>query len=134
MSDNEAIEEINKALEKELEGIDYEAIANSRLRNLDKEYNTTIAANIIIETPKEGFNDPGWEADFTNQGYEQCPSDEEEATDEIPINYTRDLYLPQENIEKIKKIMSSIKIKPPHWAKNIPDQIFTEHLKLKILK
>ena len=133
MSDNEAVEIINKTLEHELEGIDYEAIANSKLKSLEKDYANTIAAK--IEIPEViNVNDYGWEADFSNQEYQQCPSDEEEVTEEIPQNYHRDLHLPPENIEKIKRIMAGIQIKVPFWAKNLPDDIFSENLKKSILK
>ena len=130
MSDSEAIEAINKALENELDGVDFEAIAEYKLRNLDKDYAKTIAA-VVNEEPVSNFNDPGWEADFSGQGYEQCPSDEEEITDEIPKTQIRDIELTDESIGKIKEIMARIKIKPPHWAKNIPEEVFAQHLKLK---
>lgn len=130
MSDSEAVQEINKALENELEGIDYEAIADSRLKGLDREYAKTIASvvnpSVVFETT--------WEADFNDHGYQKISSDEEEVTEEIPQNPTRDLVLTEENKEKIKKIMAGIHIKVPNWAKNLPDSIFAEHLRAKILK
>ncbi|OMJ74279.1 hypothetical protein SteCoe_26834 [Stentor coeruleus] len=130
---NEAIEAINKALENELEGVDVDAITDFKLKRLDRDYQTTIAANIIPED-QPNSPDPGWEADFSDQYYEKCPSDEEEVTEEIPKTYTRDFQITPENAEKIKNIMAKINIRTPYWAKNIPDTIFAEQLKAKIIK
>jgi hypothetical protein len=132
MSDDDAVDAINKALENQLDGIDCEGIANYKLRNLDKDYANTIAANIKTSNVVEFI--PVWEADFSDQCYEQCPSDDEEPTEEIPKMYTRDLYLPPENIEKIKKIMAKIHLKPPLWAKNLPENLVAQHFNSKILK
>lgn len=130
---NEAIEAINKALENELEGVDVDAITDFKLRRLDRDYQTTLAANFVPEVPTNA-PDPEWEADFSDQYYEKCPSDEEEVTEEIPKTYTRDIQITPENAEKIKNIMSKINIRPPFWARNIPDNVFAEQLKAKIAK
>lgn len=130
---NEAIEAINKALENELEGVDVDAITDFKLRRLDRDYQATLAANFVPEMLTND-PDPGWEADFSDQYYEKCPSDEEEVTEEIPKTYTRDIQITPENAEKIKNIMSKINIRPPFWARNIPDNVFAEQLKAKIAK
>lgn len=127
-SENEAIEAISAALENELEGVDVDKIVDFKLKRLDREYNQTLAAEI----PEQAFNEPGWQADFSDN-YEACPSDDDSATEEVPINYTSDFQLSSEKVEKIKEIMAKIKINTPFWARNIPDSAFSDMLSKRII-
>ena len=149
MSEDEAVSAINQALDSELQGIDYNAIADSRLKSLDKEYALTQAAqrNPIDLFQQDLIQGEPWEADFedefyeTDNGYQMCPSDSseeenEEAADQQPeINEQLTSWkMSETQISTVKRIMSNLQLKAPGWTVSMPDSVLINRLKNSVSK
>jgi hypothetical protein len=148
MSEDEAVNAINQALDTELQGLDYNAIADQRLRSLDLDYAMTQSAERNpIEMFKEAIG-PGepWEADFEDEfyeldnGYQMCPSDSSEEDveskeEEIEEEAKADSWkMSESQIASVKRIMSSIDLKAPGWMSSLPDSVLISRLKSSVSK
>lgn len=148
MSEDEAVNAINQALDTELQGLDYNAIADQRLRSLDLDYSITQSAQ---RNPIEMFQEatgPGepWEADFEDEfyevdnGYQMCPSDSGEEDEESNEEEIQEVPKPdtwkmsQSQIDSVKRIMSSIDLKAPGWMSSLPDSVLMARLKSSVSK
>jgi len=148
MSEDEAVNAINQALDTELQGLDYNAIADQRLRSLDLDYTKTQSAE---RNPIEMFQQaigPGepWEADFEDEfyeldnGYQMCPSDSseediEKSEEDIQEEPKADTWkMSESQIESVKRIMSSMNLKAPGWMSSLPDSVLMSRLKSSVSK
>ena len=147
MSEDEAVNAINQALDTELQGLDYNAIADQRLRSLDLDYGITQSAQ---RNPIQMFQEaigPGkaWEADFEGEfyevdnGYSICPSDSSEEDAESNEEEIQEVLQPdtwkmsETQIASVKRIMSSIDLQAPGWMSSLPDSVLMARLKRSCL-
>lgn len=148
MSEDEAVNAINQALDTELQGLDYNAIADQRLKSLDLDYAITQSAD---RNPIEMFQEaagPGepWEADFEDEfyevdnGYQMCPSDSSEEDSESNEEEIQEIPHPdswkmsESQIASVKRIMSSINLKAPGWMSSLPDSVLMSRLQSSVSK
>mmetsp|Transcript_5428 Transcript_5428/g.8112 ORF Transcript_5428/g.8112 Transcript_5428/m.8112 type:complete len:136 (+) Transcript_5428:18-425(+) len=133
MSDSEAVATINEYLENQLEDVNYQQIAERRLKVLDMDYQLTKAAKVDpVKTFEESVSpNQDWEADFQDDfGYYRCASESsDEELQEPQKPPKREINLSPEKIAKIKQTMNKLQIKHPLWAQSISDEQFLQILK-----
>jgi len=131
------------SIDRELTQEEIDRLADYHLKKLDKDYEKTKKADIVnvaVEETKtnEETNHIGYEK-MDESDHEEKENEEEEWADfqeskveeqQLPAPKSRleDKPMEIEKIDKIKEVMSKVKIKPPPWAVNISDDAWQKCL------
>ena len=124
--EEDPVEAIEKALAGNTDLGDYEGLAEIQLTQLQRDYEATLAANIVDEEEEE----------VPEPGYDVCESGSEEEQEEWGEMQSAEVEPPQEakaetskelsgdQVKRIKEAMQALALPAPAWALHLSDETF----------
>lgn len=130
--EEDPVEAIEKALEGMAEIGDFEGLAVSQLTQLQRDYEATLAANIVEE---EEAPEPGYEVCDSGSEEEQQDWGELQSAEVEPPKEQKSATSQQlsgDQVKRIKEAMQSLALPTPAWAINLSDETFLQLISDKL--